>query len=334
MRKRVSYGFFKDAFDDGAEKTNSVARTFRGKRIYGMDGFEFDLPRTEDVLKNDYQGRWVSKYRQQYYPTMYTVMCYDVLSETVKDIRISPRQDELSLAEPMVKSMEKGSLCIYDRLYPCRRMIRAHIQAENHFLFRLKVNSFKEATRLLDLKIKKRKAIIEGVTVYFIKIKNPRSGEYDLFATDLPQYWVDAHTVRSLYNLRWECETSFLDLVNTFKANQWHSKFLNGILQELYAMLWLYNYTKIQILDSGQISKNPLQWEYQKPNFKFILDWVIRKLNLIFKRLLDPTTHITKLIIKSTATRKRHTNSKPRVTKYPASPYPSENTLWVLGWLT
>ena len=118
-------------------------------------------------------------------------------------------------------------------------------------IFRLPSNRFKEAQRLLGLKIKRRKSVIEGVSVYFFKIWNPKTKEYDLFATNLPRYWVDNHTIRSLYNLRWECETGFLDLVKTFQVEQWHSKFMNGILQEFFATLWLYNFTKLQILQSG-----------------------------------------------------------------------------------
>ena len=302
---------------------------FRGKRIYAMDGFEMALPRSEDILAHDYQGRWVSEHRQQYYPTMFTVFCYDVLSETVQDIRYSPAQGEHDLAEPMVASLEPDSVCIYDRLYPSKRMILAHKRAKNFFIFRLSTRSFKESQNLLNLKIKRRKAVIEGVPLYFFKVKNPRTNQWDLFATNLPRYWVDEYTIRSLYNLRWECETAFLDLVSSFKVEQWHSKFLNGILQELFATLWLYNYSKSQILISGQVNKNPLNWEYCKPNFKFILDWIIRKLGRIFKRLLDPNKPIQKLIIKSTEKRIRHKNQKPRQTKYAKSQYDSNNTIWM-----
>ncbi len=210
-------------------------------------------------------------------------------------------------------------------------MIRAHRDAKNNFIFRLRVNSFKEINKLLGLKIKRRKIVVEGVTLRIIKIWNPKTKQHDFFGTDLPQYWVEEHTIRSLYNLRWEAETAFLDLANTFKVEQWHSKFLNGILQELYATLWLYNYAKLQILASGQITKNPLDWVYEKPNFKLVVDWIIRKLNQIFQRIEDVHYTIQKLVIKSTQRRKRHSRSKPRVLKYALKRYPFENTVWVIN---
>ena len=334
MRKRVSYRFFRDAFTGTARQAQALARTFRGKRIYAMDGFELHLPRTTDVLKQGFEGRWVSQHRQQYYPTMYTVFCVDVLSETLQDVRFSTHSSERRMAEEMVADLEPGSLCLYDRGFPGMPMIEAHAKAGNHFLFRLPVNSFKQAQRLLELQIQRRKAVIAGVVVYFIKAKNPKTGETSLFITDLPRTWADTHLIRSLYNLRWECETGFSELVRTLQIEQWHSKFMNGILQEFFATLWLYNFTKLQILKSGQIAKNPLEWEYDKPNFKFILDWVIRKLNRIFLRSLDPAAVIQRLIIRTTARRKRHSRSKPRVLKYSLKRYPFDNTLWQLGGQT
>lgn len=330
MRKRVSYRFFKDAFENTVEQTDPLARTFRGKRIYAMDGFEMHLPRTKDVLDYGFQGRWVSLYRQQYYPTLYSVFCYDVLSETIKDVRLSHLSGEHALSTPMISELEEGSICLYDRGLPSTDKIIAHKNAKNHFIFRLSTNSFKQAQILLKLKIKRKSAIIAGVKVWFFKITNPKTGESDLFATDLPKYWVDSHTIRSLYNLRWECETAFQDLVRTFQIEQWHSKFVNGILQEFYATLWLYNFTKLEILKTGQIFKNPLEWTYSKPNFKFILDWVISKITKIFKKIYDPSPPIEKLVIKSIAHRKRYTRAKPRELKYSLKLYPFKNTVWVL----
>ncbi len=79
-----------------------------------MDGFELHLPRTKDILRYGYVGRWLSNFRQQYYPTIYTVFCLDVLSEVIFDIRYSHLAGELSLAEAMVASLPGGSICIYD----------------------------------------------------------------------------------------------------------------------------------------------------------------------------------------------------------------------------
>jgi IS4 transposase len=47
-----------------------------------------------------------------------------------------------------------------------------------------------------------------------------------------------------LYRLRWQVETSFLELTAITRSEQWHSKSYNGIMQELYALMWLINATR------------------------------------------------------------------------------------------
>jgi hypothetical protein len=333
-RKNISYRFFRDAFIGSAAQAENLARTFRGRRVFGMDGFELNLPRSNDVLEHGYDGHFVSRHRKQYYPTMYTVFCSDVLSETIHAVRQSSHAGEGAMADEMIGELPEGSLCLYDRGFPSRKRMGAHFKAKNCFIFRLRTNSLPEGKQLLTQKFKTKKVTIEGHEVTIIKIRNTNTNEYSIYATNLPTSWIDEETISSLYKHRWECETLFLDLVNTIKTDQWHSLFLNGILQEFYAKLWLYNFTKLQILDTGQIDKNPLNEAYQKPNFKLILDWVIEKLPKILKRLLNPGPYIQKLVIKSTASRKRYSRFKMRTSKQPASPYPYDNTLWDPAFLT
>lgn len=299
-----------------------------------MDGFELNLPRSEDVLDHDFDGHWVSRHRKQYYPTMYTVFCSDVLSETIHSVRYSAHAGEAAMAKQMIDGMEEESVCLYDRGFPSRAMFRAHFEANVRFIFRLRKNSLPQGKKLLTQSFKTRKVKIDDREVTIVKVRNPKTNEYAIYVTDLPTSWVNEETISCLYRQRWECETLFLGLVNTIKTGQWHSLFLNGILQEFFAKLWLYNFAKLQILDTGQIDKNPLNEVYQKPNFKLILDWIIEKLPKILKRLLNPGPMIQKLVIKSTATRRRLSRSKERSSKQPASPYPYNNTLWDPAFLT
>ena len=299
-----------------------------------MDGFELKLPRSQDVLANGFDGHFVSRHRKQYYPTMYTVFCSDVLSETIHSVAYSSHAGEAGMAKQMIVKMKKGSVCLYDRGFPSRAMMKAHFEAGVDFIFRLRSNSLPQGKKLLTQSFKTRKVKIGEHTLTIIKIRNSKTNEYAIYATSLPVSWINEETISSLYRLRWECETLFLDLVNTIKTEQWHSLFLNGILQEFFASLWLYNFTKLQILNAGQITKNPLKEVYQKPNFKLVLDWIISKLPKILKRLLNPGPYIQKLVIKSTATRTRYSRFKERTSKQPASPYPYNNTLWDPAFLT
>lgn len=336
MRKRVSFTFFKAVFDHLLFQFEPHRQTYRGLRLYGVDGFQVHLPRTKDIVENGcYTGRSTSKYSESYTPRMYLSHCYDLLSGVTKEVSQSCENQEIKLAQETIPQLEQKSLCIYDRLYMSEKLIKAHKQAKNYFLFRCKSSStFKQAENFWKSKKKIRIITLCGVKITLIKIKNPKAKKSKdrvrVLATNLPKSWHDFKTMDSLYRLRWEVETSFKDLADTMKLEQWHSKLTNGILQELYASLWLMNFTKIQILqNSPKKLLNIRNWNYEKPNFKLILNHIVSLLPKIFKRIRGLFKELKILINLSTEKRKHYSRAYPRELKTPASPYKYNNTKWV-----
>lgn len=260
---------------------------------------------------------------------MFICHAYDVLSSVTKDIRFSPYNDEISHAKNMVKGFGRNSLALYDRLYISTKMILAHHQAGNYFLMRAKRENFKEIEAYYQCHCQKPvTVIIRGITVRLFKAINPKTGKKDVFVTNLPWTWLHASVIQRLYQRRWEVETSFKDLASTMKMEQWHSKTLNGILQELFASLWLMNFTRIQIAKKSKKPKITLCDQYEKPNFKLILDWVKTKLKRIFNKAIGALRDLKKLIKISTEKRVHYERAFPRQIKSSASPYKYNNTLW------
>jgi len=329
VRSRVSFTFFQDILRKLISDFESKRRTYRGLKIYAVDGLQVHLPRTDNVVKAGYSGRAVSKYRESYTPRMYLVHAYDVLSQVTKDLRESHLLNELAGAKNMVKHFERDSLTLYDRLYISANMILAHKQAGNYFLMRARRSSFKAIRIFYSSKKQKSGTSLQGVQLKLIKVKNPRSGEKDVFVTNLPTSWCEASQIQMLYNLRWEVETSFKDLVDTMKIQQWHSKSINGIRQELYCTFWLMNYTRILMNKCSKTAKIALQSEYFKPNFKLVVDWIKSHTREIFKRKRGLKKEIRELMKKSTEKRIHYSRSYPRIVKGPASNYPYRNTIWI-----
>ncbi len=201
---------------------------------------------------------------------MYLTHCYDVLSGVTKDFKHHRLRDEITDAEEMIPSLEKDSLSLYDRLYLSGRIIRVHKSAKNYFLARCKRNNFKEIQKFFESTKKPSRTIIDGMTIYLIKMRPSGRDEDLVFATNLPESWVTEEIILHLYDLRWEVEVSFKDLLETMKIEQWHSKLPNGILQELYVAFWLLNYVKIQMAIENKTPIKVLESEYSKPNFKII----------------------------------------------------------------
>ena len=240
-RQQISYEFFKDFFWDINERSNKSRKTWNGLYVYAVDGIQLTLPRSDDIIKAGHSGRKVTKYLESYMPKMFSTMTYDILNGAVKDIRENPTLNEIADAESMIENFEDNSLTIYDRLYCCRKLIIKHNDKHSYFLFRLKTNMFKEMRPIIKRKQKRMTVVIDGVTIHVIKIFNHSTQEWGYFCSNLPLRLVTEKTITKMYGLRWEVENSFRDFTQTIRLEQWHSKFINGIRQELYVALVLYN---------------------------------------------------------------------------------------------
>lgn len=328
IRKRVSYLFFAGVFQELIRRFEPHRQTLKGLRIYAIDGLQLTLPRTDDLIKHGFTGRSVSKYRESYMPRMWLTHCYDVLSGVTKDFEATNRLNEIADAETMIKNLEKNSLTLYDRLYICSRLIKVHHDLGNYFLFRARRSSFKDIQGFFKSRKARHTFVHNGCTIHLIKIKNPRTKKLDVFATNLPLSWVKKKIIRPLYSLRWEVENSFREITQTIQLEQWHSKSANGILQELFAAMWLINFTKIQMFMRGKRTKNPLKPIYRRANFKLILNWLSDRFEKIVNGSKRFLAEIKWLIRISTEKRKHHSRRYPREIKSPASPYPYNNTVW------
>jgi len=125
-REKISHHFFKDFFDQQNHDFDHNRAKWKGLHIYAVDGFEAILPRTEEIMSHNYSGRTKSKYSDTYYPRMYMVHAYDVLSRVTKDLYQSDLLDELTGADQVAQGFEDNSLTVYDRLYFCRRTVKRH----------------------------------------------------------------------------------------------------------------------------------------------------------------------------------------------------------------
>lgn len=329
IRKRISFKFFFDIFISLLVEYEPHRRTHKGLRIYAIDGLQLLLPRTGDLIDNGYQGRRVSQHRHSHRLYMYLTHAYDVLGEVTKDLRYSGQLDEISDGVNMVQHFEKNSVTIYDRLYISRRIVAAHKDAGNYFLARARKKGVIKPIQDF-FKSKKRRMVvdIEGVKTTLIKIYNPKSKLDDVFATNLPDEWLTKSIIENLYAKRWEVENSFRVAVQTMRCEQWHSTHLNGILQELFTTFWLINFTRIQIALRQKPDKNPLSKVYSKPNFKFIIDWIIGVFPKILRKIRGVLMPLKELINLSTETRRHRSRSYPRQLRHPASNYPYANTHW------
>ncbi len=305
-------------------------RQFKGLRIYAIDGQQLTLPRTADIVNQGFHGRAVSHYRESYLPKAYFTHCYDLLSSITKDFRFSHRLNEHRDAREMVPGLEENSLTIYDRLYWSAGLVQAHFNANNSFLIRARRAGMpKEISAFFSKRKKFSSFQYKGRTLYLIKLRNKETQRYDVFVTNLPRAFISFEKLQKLYRLRWEVETSFRDLTSTLNMEEWHSKSLNGILQELYTALWLVNFTRSQMNFIEKKPQNPLAAKYKRANFKLAITYVARELWRFLQKIKWVYDRLHELLIKSTERRVHLSRAYPRQIRSPASPYKYNNTVWV-----
>lgn len=328
LRAKISWRYFAGLCENLFSDFKSHRPAFAGMRIYAIDGFMMTLPGSKDIRDNGFYGRWVSSWRRGYYPKAFIVHCYDVLSGVTRAIRLNPTLNENHDAYNLIGTLEEKCLVLYDRLYFSLRLVKLHDIARSYFIARCRVNAHACVQRLLASNKKVISTIVEGRRVYFVKIKNAQSGEVSVFATNLGRALVTRNNMLNLYRLRWEVENSFREWVETACMEQWHSKTLNGVLQEFYMLLWFINLTKVITYKCTTFRNNPLSRRYRKPNFKLIFDHLAQTMPNLWYRFRRLIAEIKGLIKDSTESRKRWARSYARELKCPASPYPYNNTLW------
>ena len=119
------------------------------------------------------------------------------------------------------------------------------------------------------------------VALTFIRAKNPKTKEDLFFGTN--KYDLREEEASELYCLRWDIEVAYRDLTHTMKLEQWQSKTMSGILQELYTAIWLYNMIKMHGI---KVTKG-LDKEYKHSCFTSALKYVSDSVKLLLKNKID-----------------------------------------------
>lgn len=333
FRKRISYRFFRDLLFLFLQRSNNLRRTYNGYYIYAIDGFETEIPRSEEILKAGYSGRSLGSIRQTYYPRLYMSHCWDVINGVTKDLVIQKNNEELKAAVNLIPDLEKNSIALYDRLYFCERLVRTHYGSQNYFIARCKTEGGRkeivEFARDNSLRVQVIK--IDKLEVKLFKIANRKTGQVMVLATNLFEDWLNHEMMYKIYITRWEVETSFKDFVQSMKIEDFHAKNINGVLQEIYARVWLMNFTRILVLKSDRVHLDPQARIYRRPNYKMLYTWVSDHMKEVIDNLAGLWGEFVQLIEMTMEKRKRRSRRYPRELKYSGKRYPRNPTIIVIG---
>lgn len=294
FRNKVSYEFFAEIFQSDLKRLKSDRKTFRDHHIYAVDGSDLDLPASESIVEEGYRGSLWSKEFETHYPKMYVVHAYDVLNQLVVGFNQSTRNAERALSESLIENFERKSITIYDRLYAAQPVFERHLKAGNYFLSRTTSTGGRVATCIQKFLAsglcdsngvwKAKHQSGPGIQVRLIKVRHPRTGTQDVFVTNVPKELFSRLELQELYGKRWSIEGSYRDIISTLKLDQWHSRNINGILQEIFTLLWLVNAVKSQLHCWKDPEEKIFASEYRQSNFKLAVRLVVDNFHMLHRR--------------------------------------------------
>lgn len=313
----MSVEFFREIFEEDLQRHKR--QTFKGHYIYAMDGDHLDLPASVTILKAGFRGSAITAAEETHYPKMYTVQALDLVNGVVKKFSYSERISEQRQAWSMVKDLETNSITLYDRLYDFYQTAWVHTGAGNYFFARVKVNNPKSPKAIREfIQSNRRSQWIEmhpplqdkekrpSIRVRFIKVRNPRTKKVLVFMTNTAEDLIRRKEAADFYQRRWGIESNFKDLTSTLMMTKWRSKKLQGILQEIYALLWLVNNVRRQMVVVTLKSETWLNRDYRKANFKLLIGLLVENFDLVVHQRWRRLRAIFKHLIHRGTEKRRH----------------------------
>lgn len=327
-RHEVSFEFFRQAFRDQVGNVQPSLPRLRGLQVFAVDGDQLELPADQDILDHGYRGYPCKDGKETHYPRMYYTSKVELLSGIVVDARQSNENKECEFAVQMAREASSDSLTLYDRLHFSVALARAHEDSGSYYVARCKQGdrALLELQEFIQSGRRAKRVCVDGVHIRFLKVINPKTGDWMYLATNLPRTLFSPRQLQWLYWRRYDIECVFRDLTSNHSMGIWHSKKMNGILQEFYLQLWIHNAARYQILVAGgiEVPTEIPQMKYRRPNFKLIREHFVTNIRLLVEKKVDQfKSDISLLVKRSMETREWLSRSAPRQVKYTRNMYPS-----------
>ena len=346
FRNKVKYDFFEQIFDNQLCEIDSARVKIKNYFVYAIDGEQLDLAPSKDLIENGLRGHKSSvRGVETHYLKMYTCQAYDVVNGLIKEFNYSTSNQETYLAQTMIERLEKNSISIYDRHHCGYQSMFSHELHGSKFLIRARFRGEGSNIQKDILKFsrsKKRSAWINwepnwfnrgypALRVRLVRIRNPRSNEDMIFMSNLSDEEFSDNEIGQLYLRRWDIEGSFRDLTSTLKIEQWHSKTLNGCLQEIFAAFWLMNTLKFNAYRAHLRAKSWFKRNYRKANIKLAIEIFDLHLHMLFepRGRFFLATLLRECVRKSSENRRRLSRSFPRVVKKRGNSFPNANLVTI-----
>lgn len=283
-RKKVKYTAFEELFEQTAV-ISPRSKSFHGYHLYAVDGMKGELPKTPELSR---------KYRVSEKcdtPIFHAVSTFDVLNEIfINSIFHFGAADERKLACEMIESVshnihysEEPQIWVFDRGFPSLKLLQKLFEHNLKFVMRVSASFLKEVNDFRKSKYVDREVHIrytkqrqrlnhvqsDGICEFNLRCVRIKlsGGEDEIIVTHLERKDFPKRDIKEIYRLRWGIETSFNYLKHAAFVEEFVSKTENGLSQDYYVSLLMYNFQPVFAAACIKISqKKKIQVQNQPQN--------------------------------------------------------------------
>jgi hypothetical protein len=318
-------------------------------RLLAIDGSVIILPNSKDITKefnSTINKCQINGWEKEIVQARASVL-FDVLNNIAIDSKLANKNnsatnelvayDERTLASQHLKCCTMQDLVIMDRGYPSYELF-ASFHNKTNLLFRIRKNSFKEASSLFAPHCEKKDIVLEIKAPKHLKEKHKEqnlpttmqirfiqvildNGEVEVLATNVLNNTILQTTdFKELYSKRWGIETYYDLIKNRLKLENFTGLSALAIKQDFYATIFLTNYESAMTYDLNEELKEKTQDNkfVQKVNKSISFNVIKHKVFDLFygdKPLNVMLKHMEKLFLTNTITIRPNRKSNPRLDK-------------------
>jgi hypothetical protein len=348
-RSKLNWNVFDDilkaavevAYDAWPERKEYL---WNNMSVYAIDGSRYMLPATDEIRKEYDKNSGLQNKCNRHYPLCLVSTAYDVLRKipVSRTVVGNHNGDEREEAKKLIENIPEGNVLLFDRGYPSYGFIRyLNLNYKGYYLFRCSseytfpsVEEFIDSNKEEDIIwIKPSKKYLEKTSIHIdernnskpiqvrvIKIVSPDAKVSVLLTNLLNIRMFHIDEIEKLYFKRWPIEGHYRDEKTSLEIQRFHSKSVNGILQELFAVLIMTVISKTLMALSAVVIEN----RTVEPQFKFTIMSLALDASFLsatnMTKIIDVLTDLLNAINKVKYYRPKEPRpSQPRVSKTPVN---------------
>ena len=242
-RAKISAGLLREVWHGAASKfaeTFADHWTWRGRRVFAVDGSKFNLARSEEL------DRHFGRPTSAHFPQATVSALVNVASGLPCDVLVAPYGScERSLLLQHLDTLQRDDVVVLDRGYPSHDILRALLERGLDFLVRVPESHSFDAIEVFrqsggnDYRVviapPKKRRRLGPIELRAVKLTRP-DGATSFDLTSLRRSAYSRGAIADLYRKRWEAEELYrLQKADYFDQRQFHARTAHGVEQEILA---------------------------------------------------------------------------------------------------